>query len=135
MRKKILSLMLVGLLVFSSNFSTLTFAQTRPEESAPTTPQREAAMAELRDELRAERYGSGDSFTVTAQLGVPAKLIFSQTQPAKKNGLSTGAKVGIGVGLAAIVGIIIAVTANGNDRQEVGQSPCRDPRPPGPCFQ
>lgn len=132
MWKKTLSLALVALLVCASNFSAPAFAQTRSEEGTPA--QVKAAIARLRDEFRAERRASGDHFTIadTSHRGFNSPA-FPQSQPTKRNNLSTGVKIGIGVGIAAAIGIIIAVVASRGNNNEAPFDPrCGGVRAPCP---
>ena len=68
----------------------------------------------------------GDYFVIAdAKTGATAPIAYVEVKGIKGNNLSTGAKIGIGVAIAAAVGIIVAVIASGDDdRRPNGQIIC-----------
>ena len=77
---------------------------------------------------------------VDAKTGATAPIAYPEVKGIKGNNLSTGAKIGIGVAIAAALGIIIAVAARHSRDENV--SPCTGtaqinaPCPPGcVCIQ
>jgi hypothetical protein len=65
---------------------------------------------ELRDKTKLEGYVSEagpDGFVITDKAGVATAVPYPQVVRAKGNNLSTGAKIGIGVGIAAGVFLLI----------------------------
>ena len=65
---------------------------------------------ELRDKTKLEGYLSeagADSFTVTDREGKATTVPYQQVKKAQGNNLSTGAKIGIGAGLAAAVVLLV----------------------------
>lgn len=60
-----------------------------------------------------------DGFVVAdAKTGATAPITFTEVKGIKGNNFSTGAKIGIGVAIAAAVVIIAAIIANGDDDDE-----------------
>ena len=61
-----------------------------------------------------------------ARTGATAPIAYSEVKGIKGNNLSTGAKIGIGVAIAAaVIGIIIAITASDDDDEVIRSG---DPR-------
>ncbi|HEY0006475.1 MAG TPA: hypothetical protein VGB17_16960 [Pyrinomonadaceae bacterium] len=59
-----------------------------------------------------------DHFVVKdAKTGATAPIAYPEVKGIKGNNLSTGAKIGIGVAIAAAVGIVAALVANGDDER------------------
>lgn len=83
-----------------------------------------------------------DHFVVAdAKTGATAPIAYPEVKGIKGNNLSSGAKIGIGDGVAAAVAIIIAVIAGREDDDEEDGGQCRlssitTPCPPGcVCIQ
>jgi hypothetical protein len=132
MFKKLLSLALVVLLI---NLAGLTQAyaaskeekQARFAEKVKTNVLKlgigEAARVEvkLRDKTKLKGYISaadGESFTVTdTKSGIATTVAYPQVKSVKGNNLSTGAKIAIGIGIAATILFIILwfTTGPGSD--------------------
>ncbi|MCP9496322.1 MAG: hypothetical protein MSG64_17910 [Pyrinomonadaceae bacterium MAG19_C2-C3] len=77
-----------------------------------------------------------DHFVVAdAKTGATAPIPYPEVKGIKGNNLSSGAKIGIGVAIAAVVGIIVGVTRGGDDdennRGQCGRASVTSPCPPG----
>lgn len=65
-----------------------------------------------------------DHFVIAdAKTSATAPIAYPEVKGIKGNNFSTGAKIGIGVAIAATVGIIIAIIANGDDDEERSGDP------------
>jgi len=66
---------------------------------------------QLRDKTKLEGYISAadeDGFTVTnSKTGVATSVVYPQVKSVKGNNLSTGAKIAIGIGIAAVILVLI----------------------------
>jgi len=66
---------------------------------------------QLRDKTKLEGYISAadeDGFTVTnSKSGVATSVVYPQVKSVKGNNLSTGAKIAIGIGIAAVILVLI----------------------------
>lgn len=133
--KKLLSLTLSVLLLHASGFAGL----------ANESPLERARKAQLASEVKAgiahlgmgkssvvrvvlydktKYHGyltevTGEGFVIAdAKTGATAPIAYSEVKGIKGNNLSTGAKIGIGVAItAAVVGIIVAIAASGDDEE------------------
>jgi hypothetical protein len=132
MLKKLLSLLLVGLLV---NFVGMTtaYAASKAEKEARFCEKVKANVlkfgtgegarvkVKLRDKTKLEGYISAadeEGFTVTdLKTGNATRVAYPQVQTVKGHNLSTGAKIAIGVGIAAAIIFIILwfTTGPGSD--------------------
>jgi len=77
-----------------------------------------------------------DHFVVAdAKTGATSPIAYPEVKGIKGNNLSSGARVGIGVAIAAAVGIIVGVTRGGgddeNNRGPCGRASVTSPCPPG----
>ncbi|MDQ3754149.1 MAG: hypothetical protein M3371_05390 [Acidobacteriota bacterium] len=109
MLKKCLSLALVTVIIcaFSGTALAATPASTAAEKEAQQRNERlKTNLLKLVDDTRAERNAP--------LLAVP------QTPPARRNNLSTGAKVAIGVGIAVAVIIVIAIATKNDSPGRIG---------------
>jgi len=132
MFKKLLSLALVALLINSIGM-TQAFAASNEEKDARFAEKvktnvmklgvGEAARVEvkLRDKTKLKGYisaANAESFTVTdTKTGIATTVAYPQVKSVKGNNLSTGAKIAIGVGIAATILFIILwfTTGPGSD--------------------
>jgi hypothetical protein len=132
MFKKLLSVLLVVLLVNWAGL-TLAYAESKDEKQARFTEKVKASVlklgtgeasrvtVKLRDNSKLEGYLSaadGDSFAVTdRKTGIATTVGYAQVKTVKGNNLSTGAKIAIGVGIAATIIFIILwfTTGPGSD--------------------
>jgi len=74
-----------------------------------------------------------DHFVVAdAKTGATAPIAYSEVRGIKGNNLSTGAKIGIGLAIAAAVGIIIAVVA-GRDKESTAPTCTQTSQVGVPC--
>lgn len=149
MWKKALSLALAALLLHA--FSYISFAYTNSTE--------EAKKAKLSAQVKAgvRQIGTGKSSVVRvvlydktkyhgyiteigeegfvvadAKTGATAPIAYPEVKGIKGNNFSTGAKIGIGVTIAAVIALVIAVVANGNDNEEAPFDPRCGIRAPCP---
>lgn len=67
-----------------------------------------------------------------AKTGETAPITYPEVKGIKGNNFSTGAKIGIGVAIAAVIAIIIAVVANGDNNDEAPFDPRCGVRAPCP---
>jgi hypothetical protein len=120
MLKKICSVALAALLLQAAAAPAL--AKTNAEKEAKRVEKVRTQIAklgtgkdavirvELRDKTRLEGYVSeigAESFIVTNKAGVATTVAYPQIGKVKGNNLSTGAKIGIGIGIAAGVFLLI----------------------------
>ncbi|HEX8175656.1 MAG TPA: hypothetical protein VF543_11110 [Pyrinomonadaceae bacterium] len=147
MLKKTLTLALVTLLI-------LTTSLVMPVSAVPNN-EKEMALArkvkadvmrlgqharvrvKLKDDTKLEGYISeiaAEHFIVTdARSGTPTTIAYQEAKQVKRYNLSTGAKIGIVVAVAAAVAIIIAAVRGRDDNNKNG-SPCTQPAQVGvPC--
>jgi hypothetical protein len=125
MTKKLLLLMLAGLLVNLSAVAPVR-AATKAEKEARFAEKvkegvkrlgtgRDALIeVKLRDKTKLKGYISEigeDGFSVTDAKGASTHVPYVQVKQAKGNNLSTGQKIMIGVGIALVVVIVIALIA------------------------
>jgi hypothetical protein len=123
MLKKLLMLTLVGLLVNLVAFVPVR-AATREEKEARFAEKvregikrlgtGESARIELklRDKTKLKGYVSAlddESFSVTDAAGATTVVAYAHVKQAKGNNLSTGQKVMIGVGIALVVLLVVAI--------------------------
>lgn len=122
MFKKLLSLALVALLINLAGMR-LAYADSKEEKQARFAEKVKASVlklgtgeaarvkVKLRDKTKLEGYISaadGEGFTVTnPKTGMATPVAYPQVKSVKGNNLSTGAKIAIGVGIAAAVIFII----------------------------
>jgi hypothetical protein len=124
MLKKICSAILAALLLQAA--AVPAFGATNAEKEAKRAEKvrtqltklgtgRDARVrVELRDKTKLEGYVSAadaDAFSVTDGKGNTTPVPYHQVKKAQGNTLSTGAKIAIGVGIAATIVIVIAVIA------------------------
>ncbi|HKR02110.1 MAG TPA: hypothetical protein VJT09_15635 [Pyrinomonadaceae bacterium] len=141
--KKILSLALVALMIHAASF-TLLAGETRKERmkramlaaevktgiAAIGTGKSARVRVLLTDKTRYHGYVTEigeDHFVVAdAKTGVTSPIAYAEVAGIKGNNLSTGAKIGIGVAVAAAVVIIAAIIASsgGDDQKPSGQIIC-----------
>ncbi len=120
MLKKICSLALTALLLQAAAVPAL--AATKAEKEAQRAEKVRTQIAklgtgsgarvklELRDKTKLEGYVSeagAESFVVTDKTGKATTVGYPQVGKAKGNNLSTGAKIAIGVGVAAAIVLLI----------------------------
>ena len=120
MLKKICSVVMAALLLQAAAAPAL--AKTNAEKEAKRVEKVRAQLAklgtgkdalvkiELRDKTRLEGYISevgAESFVVTNKAGVATAVAYPQVGKAKGNNLSTGAKIAIGIGVAAAIVLLI----------------------------
>jgi hypothetical protein len=120
MFRKICSVALAALLLQAA--AVPAFAKTEAEKEARRVEKIRAQLAklgtgkdalvrlELRDKTRLEGYVSeagAESFVVTDRAGKATTVAYPQVGKARGNNLSTGAKIGIGVGIAAGIFLLI----------------------------
>lgn len=94
-----------------------------------------AARVRVRLSDKTEYHGyvteiADDHFVVAdAKTGATAPIYYPEVKGIKGNNLSTGAKIGIGVAVAAVAtGVIIGLVRRGrDDDDETPNSPCRPP--------
>ena len=122
MFKKLISLALVGLLINLAGVR-LAHADSKEEKEARLAEKVKASVLKLgtgeaarvkvrlRDKTKLEGYISaagGEGFTVTnPKTGITTQVAYPQVKSVKGNNLSTGAKIAIGAGIAAVVIFII----------------------------
>lgn len=122
MFKKLLSLALVALLINLAGMR-LAHADSKEEKQARFAEKVKASVlklgtgeaarvkVKLRDQTKLEGYISaadGEGFIVTnPQTGMATEVAYPQVKSVKGNNLSTGAKIAIGVGIAAAVILLI----------------------------
>lgn len=122
MYKKLLSLLLVTLLL-NLVWVKPAHADSKEEKQARFTEKVKASVlklgtgesarvkVKLRDKTKVEGYISaadGEGFTVTnPKTGMATPVAYPQVKSVKGNNLSTGAKIAIGVGIAAAVILLI----------------------------
>jgi hypothetical protein len=132
MFKKLLSLALVALLINLAG-AVPAYAATKAEEQARFAEKVKASVLKfgtgeaarvkikLRDKTKLAGYISsadGEGFTVVdSKTGVATTIAYPQVKSVKGNNLSTGAKIAIGVGIAAALIFIILwyTTGPGSD--------------------
>ena len=120
MLKKICSLALAALLLQAA--AVPAFAKSSAEKEAKRAEKVRTQIAklgtgkdavvrlELRDKTKLEGYVSeagAESFVVTDKAGKATTVAYPQVGKAKGNNLSTGAKIAIGVGVAAAIVLLI----------------------------
>ena len=130
--KKLLSLLLAALLI---NLAAMTpaYAASKEEKHARFAEKVKASVlkfgtgeaarvkVKLRDKTKLEGYISaadGEGFTVTnSKTGMATTVAYPQVKSVKGHNLSTGAKIAIGVGIAAAIIFIILwfTTGPGSD--------------------
>lgn len=122
MFKKLLSLALVALLINLAGMR-LAYADSKEEKQAHFAEKVKASVlklgtgeaarvkVKLRDKTKLEGYISaadGEGFIVTnPKTGMATQVAYPQVKSVKGNNLSTGAKIAIGVGIAAAVILLI----------------------------
>ena len=132
--KKILSLALSALIIHAAGFALLA------DESQKDKAKRALLAAEIKSGVAAIGEGKSarvrvllndkskyhgyvteiaeDYFVVAdARTGATAPIAYGEVKGIKGNNLSTGAKIGIGVAVAAAVVIIAAIIARGGDEE------------------
>ena len=131
MFKKIVSLSLVALLINLAGMTTA-YAASREEKQARFagkvkenvlkfgTGKAARVKVRLRDKTKVVGYISAadeESFTVTDSTGMATTVAYPQVKSVQGNNLSTGAKIAIGVGIAAAIIFIILweTTGPGSD--------------------
>lgn len=121
--KKTLSLIFVGLVLNLFFFHTTVTAGTKEEKFAVKVKagiekigvgKESRVKVKLKDGSKIEGYVSkiaDDSFTVVNEKNnAVIEIQYSKARQIKGNNLSTGAAIAIGVGLAVLLGIIVALT-------------------------
>ena len=132
MLRKLVTLSLVALVINLTGVR-LVYADSKEEKQVRFAEKVKASVlklgtgeaarvkVKLRDKTKLEGYVSvagGENFTVTnPKTGVDTSVAYSQVKSVKGNNLSTGAKIAIGVGIAAAVIFIILwyTTGPGSD--------------------
>jgi len=132
MFKKLLSLFLVALLINLAG-ATPAYAASREEKQARFAEKVKASVLkfgtgesarvkiQLRDKAKLAGYISaadGDGFTIIdSKTGTTTTVAYAQVKSVQGNNLSTGAKIAIGVGIAAAIIFIILwyTTGPGSD--------------------
>lgn len=131
MFKKLLSLSLVALLINLAGMTTAYAASKEEKQARFAVKVKENVMKlgtgeaarvkiKLRDKSKLEGYISAadeDSFTVTDSTGKATTVPYPQVKSVKGNNLSSGAKIAIGVGIAAAIIFLILwqTTGPGSD--------------------
>ena len=120
MLKKVCSVIISALLLQAA--AVPAFAKSSAEKEAKRVEKVRAQLAklgtgrdavvrvELRDKTKLEGYVSevgAESFVITSKAGVATAVAYPQVVKAKGNNLSTGAKIAIGVGVAAAIVLLI----------------------------
>ena len=120
MFKRLCSVMLSALLLQAA--AVPAFARSSAEKEARRAEKVRTQLAklgtgkdalvriELRDKTKLEGYVSevgAESFVITNKAGVATTVTYPQVVKAKGNNLSTGAKIAIGVGVAAAIVLLI----------------------------
>jgi hypothetical protein len=120
MFKKVCSIILSALLMQAAAIPA--FAGTSAEKEAKRAEKVRTQIAklgtgkdavvrlELRDKTKLEGYVSedgADTFVVTNKAGVATTVAYPQVGKAKGNNLSTGAKIAIGIGVAAAIVLLL----------------------------
>lgn len=122
MFKKLVSLVLVALLINIAGMR-VAYADSKEEKQSRFTEKVKASVlklgtgeaarvkVKLQDKRKIEGYISaadGEGFTVTnLKTGIATEVAYAQVKSIKGNNLSTGAKIAIGVGIAAAIILII----------------------------
>lgn len=122
MFKKLVSLVLVALLINIAGMR-VAYADSKEEKQSRFTEKVKASVlklgtgeaarvkVKLQDKRKIEGYISaadGEGFTVTnLKTGIATEVAYPQVKSIKGNNLSTGAKIAIGVGIAAAIILII----------------------------
>lgn len=132
MFKKLVTLLLVAMLINLAG-ARVAFANSKEEKQAAFTEKIKANVlklgvgestrvkVKLRDKTKVEGYisaASEETFTVTnRETRVATTLAYPQVKSVQGNNLSTGAKIAIGVGIAATIVFIILwfTTGPGSD--------------------
>lgn len=123
MFKRNLTLMLVGVLIFSLSASPMTFAKSKEEKAAEFTSKVKTGIAKLgigpearvevklRDKTKLKGYISqinDDSFVIAdAKTGTTTEVTYPNVTQVKGNNLSTGAKIAIGVAIGVGVTFLV----------------------------
>lgn len=151
MLKKSLTLALVALLIQVTSLVSPISAVPNNEKDAALAKkvkadvmrlgQQARVQVKLKDDTKLDGYISeisAEHFVVTdARSGASTTIAYPQVKQVKRNNLSTGAKIGIVVAIAAAVGIIIAVVKGRNNEDTRNEPPCTRtaqvgvPCPPG----
>jgi hypothetical protein len=129
MSKKCLSIVFIGLLVFSANLQ-IVFAQTVADKTVEKikadvtrrgTGEKSKVVVRLKDGTKLKGYISRtgeDSFDlIDSKTRQSTTVSYDKVTKIKRQGLSTGAKIaiGIGVGAAATIAVLAIVVANVQD--------------------
>ncbi|HEX8709377.1 MAG TPA: hypothetical protein VF723_14125 [Pyrinomonadaceae bacterium] len=157
--KKCLSIILSVLLLHLFSYAPLaTETPTEKARQAMLAMQVRAAVRELGEgtfsRVRVVLYDkteyqgyiteiTADHFVIAdAETGMTAPIAYREVKGIKGNNFSTGAKIGIGVAIAAGIGIVIAILAARNNEEDAPPTQCTGtaqvgaPCPPGCiCIQ
>lgn len=123
MIRKSLSLALVGLMLYGINFQTIlaqpgtdnALEKIKTDVSRRGTGEKSKVVVRMKNGTRLKGYISqsdDDSFDLTDSKTKQITTVpYGDVMAIKKSGLSTGAKVAIGVGIAAAVVVVVLVVA------------------------
>lgn len=143
MRERVLCFLLACLLVLlslpagmaSESGASDTAAKVKAEvmRLGPHAPVRVRLLDGTEIRGRIGEIGARSFVVQDEKRGDKQTVSYSEVKQVKKSGLSTGAKIAIGIGIAAAVAIAGVVLADGDDQRP--ESPCRavvgQPCPPG----
>jgi len=126
MFKKCLSLIFIGLLTFAANLQTIsaqsntdkTLEKIKTSVNQRGTGEKSKVVVKMKDGTKLKGHISQileDSFDLTdSKTKQTIAVAYRDVAQVKKPGLSTGAKIAIGIGIgAAVTGVILAVAVRG----------------------
>jgi hypothetical protein len=126
MFKKCLSLVLVGLLMFAANLQIIS-AQSNTDNAVEKmktgvfrrgTGEKSKVVVKMKDGTKMKGYISQtgeDSFDLTdSKTKQPTAVAYRDVAQVKKQGLSKGAKIALGIGIAAAVTVVVLGVAINN---------------------
>ncbi|MDQ3061650.1 MAG: hypothetical protein M3R14_02155 [Acidobacteriota bacterium] len=121
MIKKCLSLVFIGLMLYGVNLQIIS-AQTNTDNALEKiktdvyrrgTGEKSKVVVKMKDGTKRKGFISQtgeDSFDLTdSKTKQTTAVAYRDVEQVKKQGLSTGAKIAIGVGIAAVAAVVIAV--------------------------
>ena len=140
MMKKYLSLMFIGLLVLAPNLQSVS-AQLNPDNAAEKvktdvfrrgTGEKSKVVVKMKDGTKMKGYISQtgeDSFDLTdSKTKQTTAVAYRDVAQVKKQGLSKGAKIALGIGIAAAVTVVVLGVAISNAADDLfGGSLCCGP--------
>lgn len=149
MWKKALSLALATLLLHTFSYASFGFNNSKEDaKKAKLSAQVKAGVRQigmgkssivrvvLYDKTKYHGYiteiGDEGFVVADAKTGATAPIAYPEVKGIKGNNFSTGAKIGIGLSIAAVIALVIAVVANGDDNEEAPFDPRCGVRAPCP---